>query len=109
MSSKNKGSSKRSRKFFVKEDAGVFVVKSSYFDNIESRVKAMVIGILTLAELERQLMEDAIEGQNAFIGSMKVTTGLERSLAELDLRFPRLLKEIRGTERRHAGRRMYRC
>ena len=87
----------------------MFVVKSVYFDSIDTRVEAMVIGIRTLGELERQLTEDAVEGQNAFIGNMKVTTGLERSLAELDLKFPRLLQEIRGTERRHEGRRMYRC
>jgi hypothetical protein len=108
MSSKNSVDSKR-RKFFVKEEDGVFVVKSVYFDSIDSRIEAIVIGIRTLAELERQLVEDAVEGQNAFIGNMKVTTGLERSLAELDFRFPRLLREIRGTERRFAGRRMYRC
>lgn len=94
------------KKYFVKEDNGIFVVKSTYFDAIKSRTEAIAMALRTLFELRRQLQEDALDNSNSFIGAMKVTTGLDRTLSELDCRFPLLLSEIKSVERRTNGTRV---
>lgn len=90
----------------MKENNGVFVVKDKYFDSIKSRIEAAALASRTFFELQRQLTEDAMDNSNSFIGSIKVTTGLERTLEELNNRFPYLLDEFRGIERRYNGKRV---
>lgn len=100
---------KQARKYFVKKDDGIFVVNDSFFDQINSRAVALSLAIRTWYQLQDQLRADAVDGENTFIGNMKITTGLERSLAELDKRHPYLLLEVRSVERRYQGRRIYNC
>ncbi len=100
---------KQAKKYFVKRNDGIFVVNDAFFDQIDSRSMALAIAVLTWDQLRDQLYDDAVSGENTFIGNMKITTGLERALAELDRRFPYLLHQIGNIERRHQGRRVYSC
>ena len=109
MAVKKKSRKKQAKKFFVKEEDGIFVVKEPFFEQIPSRAVAIGIALRTWHQLRDQLCTDAIDDENTFIGNMLVTTGLERTLVELDRRFPFLLREIRSVERRHEGRRVYSC
>lgn len=100
---------KPAKKYFVKRNDGIFVANDQFFDHIDSRHMALGIAVLTWNQLHEQLREDATRDENTFIGNMKITTGLERTLVELDRRFPFLLREVRDVERRHQGRRVYSC
>jgi hypothetical protein len=101
--------SKSSRKkFFVKEEDGVYVVYDEFFDDIESRDEALVIALRTLGEIYSTLREEG-DGQPFFIGNMKVVTGLQRCLDELEKRWPFLTKELYATPRRINGHTIYTC
>lgn len=93
----------KGRKYFVKEDDGIFIVERDFFKTIESREEALMIGSRTYFELLKRLTEDALEGNTSYIGNMKVVTGLDRTLEALGKRFPCLLDELRAVERRHEG------
>ena len=100
---------RHSKKYFVKEEDGIFVVKEEFFQAIESRTEALCIAMRTFHMLQKQLMEDAIEGEDSYIGNMKVINGLERTLAKLDEMFPCLLAEFRSVDRRNDGIRTIYC
>jgi hypothetical protein len=106
---KKSGSSSRAKKYFVKQEDGIFVVNETFFEQIKSRSVALGLAMRTWHQLHDQLRVDAVDGENTFIGNMKVITGLERSLVELDKRHPYLLLEVRSIERRHNGMRTYTC
>lgn len=97
------------KKYFVKDASGLSVIDFSYFESVESWIEAFSIGICCYSELQRVLKEDAIDGDDSFIGTMKVTTGLERTLQELDARYPQLLKEIHSAPLTINGSRVIRC
>ena len=95
--------SPRKKKFFVKEDDGIYTVTEDFFDEIESREEALVIAMRALGEIHTTLQEEALDGGPMFIGNMKVVTGLERCLNELERRWPFLLIEMRSISRRING------
>jgi hypothetical protein len=97
------------KKYFIVDDGHVCSVTSEFFDNLGSRMVALTVGLQCLSAIYHTLSEDAVEGDDAYVGNMKVTTGLERSLTELDRRFPRLLREIHDMNRRDSGQRVYVC
>jgi hypothetical protein len=102
--------SKSSRKkFFVKEDNDVYVVYDKFFDDIDSREEALVIAMRTYGEIHITLQQEAESGEPVFIGNMKIVTGLERSLDELERRWPFLLTELRAVPRRINGRSLSLC
>jgi hypothetical protein len=93
---------KRPRKYFVKEEDGIFTVHVEFFDAIESREEALAIAMRCLGEIHSTLSEEG-DGQPFFIGNMKVTTGLQRTLDELEERWPFLMAELYGTTRKING------
>jgi len=95
--------SSKSKKYFVKEDDGIFSVTDEFFDDIESRQEALAIAIRTLGEIQSTLKEESFDEGSLFIGNMKVTTGLQRTLDELDRRWPFLITEMRIIPRRING------
>lgn len=95
--------SSKSKKFFVKEDDGIFCVTSEFFDDIESRQEALAIAMRTLGEIQEVLKEESLDKDSFYIGRMKVTTGLQRTLDELDRRWPFLMVEMRTIPRRING------
>lgn len=97
------------KKYFVKDAQGLSVIDISYFNSVKSWTEAYAIGLSTYAEIQKVLVEDAVGGDNSFIGNMKVTTGLERTLQELDYRYPNLLKEIHSAKLSLNGSRVFRC
>jgi hypothetical protein len=101
--------SPRKKKFFVKEDDGIYTVTEEFFDEIESREEAMVIAMRTFGEIHTTLHEEALDDGPLFIGNMKVVTGLERCLNELNRRWPFLLMEMRSTPRRINGQIISTC
>jgi hypothetical protein len=99
----------KGKKCFVKEDDGVFVVYDEFFEDIESRSEALVIAMRTLGEIHITLEQEAQMGEPLFIGNMKVITGLQRCLDELDRRWPFLITELRATPRRINGQNIAIC
>lgn len=95
--------SSTSKKFFVKEEDGIFSVKKEFFDDIESRQEALVIAMRTLGEIQSTLREESRDEGSLFIGNMKITTGLQRTLDELEDRWPFLITEMRAVPRRING------
>jgi hypothetical protein len=96
--------SKLGKKFFLRDEAGIFAVHRSFFDNeVKTRSDALVIALRVLSEIHYTLQEEARLGGPLYIGNMKVITGLQRSLSELDLRWPFLLVEMRAIPRRIGG------
>jgi hypothetical protein len=57
-----KQSKSKRKKFFVKEDDGIFVVYDEFFDDIESRIEALVIAIRTLGEINITLEQGINNG-----------------------------------------------
>ena len=91
------------KKFFVKEEEGIYVVTEEFFDDIESREEALVIALRVFGEIHTVLKDESISDGPLYIGNMKVLTGLQRCLDELDRRWPFLLLELRSTPRRING------
>ena len=101
--------SPRKKKFFVKEEDGVYSVFDNFFDDIESRDEALVIAIRAFGEVHNTLKEESLDDGPLFIGNMKVITGLQRTLDELDKRWPFLLLEMRSVPRRINGHMIQTC
>jgi len=90
---KRKKLHKKYKKYFVKNSTGICVIDYDYFDSVKSWMHAFAIGISCYNEIQNTLMTD-IDDQDSYIGNMKVITGLERSLQELNERYPCLMMEI---------------
>ena len=101
--------SPRKKKFFVKEEDGIYTVLDEFFDEITSRDEALVIALRTVGEIHDTLKDEALGGGPLFIGNMKVITGLQRSLDELERRWPFLLMEMRAVPRRINGHTLHVC
>ena len=99
----------KSRKFFVKEDDGIYIVQDQFFEDIESRSEALVIATRTYGEINVTLQREVENGKSIFIGNMKVVTGLQRCLDELERRWPFLLTELHAVPRRINGHIMCSC
>lgn len=95
-------------KFFVKEEDGVYTVYNEFFDDIKSRSEALVIAMRTLGEINDVLVREATGGY-LYIGNMKVTTGLQRCLDELERRWPFLMIEVRSVSRCINGHVLHTC
>ena len=100
MIKKNK---KKSKKFFVREEEGIYSVTDDFFDDIESREEALVIIMRCQSEIYDTLQDEAKNGGPVFIGNMKVVTGLQRSIDELNIRWPYLSIELLSITRRING------
>lgn len=100
--------SPRRKKYFVKEEDGIYTVHDEFFEDIESRDEALVIALRTLGEVHTTLQEEG-DGSPLFIGNMKVVTGLQRTLDELEKRWPFLINELYGTARRINGHTISNC
>lgn len=95
---------KTKKKFIIKDEGNLYTVPVDYFDDIESRDEALVLALLAIDELHTTLKEEALEDDVIFIRRMKVTTGLQRSLEELNKRWPRLLDQVYSIPRSIEGR-----
>jgi hypothetical protein len=91
------------KKFFIKEDDGIYTVTNDFFNDIERRDEALMIAIRIIDEIHITLKEEVLEDDEMLIGSIKVTTGLQRSLDELEKRWPNLLNQMYSTPRRVDG------
>lgn len=101
--------SPRKKKYFVKEDDGIYTVHDEFFEDIESRDEALVIAMRTYGEILVTLQQEIEAGGPLFIGNMKVITGLQRCLDELERRWPFLITELRATSRRINGHVLCQC
>lgn len=98
----------RSKKYFVKEEDGIFTADVEFFNCIESREEALVIAMRCVGEMHATMAEEG-DGRPFFIGNMKVTTGLQRTLDELEARWPFLMTELRSVTRRINGHNIAIC
>ena len=90
------------KKFFIKEEEGIYTVDGDFFNDIDSRDEALMLAIRAVDEINTTLL-DELDGDSMLIGNMKVTTGLQRSLEELDKRWPNLLDQLYCVPRRIDG------
>ncbi|MFA5757964.1 MAG: hypothetical protein WC942_01105 [Clostridia bacterium] len=95
--------SKSKTKYLVKEEDGIYTIFDDFFDDIQARDEALVIAMRTLSELHIVLKKEAISGKSLFIGNMKITTGFQRCLDELNRRWPFLHVEMYSTQRKVDG------
>jgi hypothetical protein len=94
----------RKKKFFIKEEEAVYSVTEEFFSDIENRDEALLLAMRALDEIHTTLIEEVVDGDSVMIGNMKVTTGLQRSLEELDKRWPSLLDQMYSSPRNIEGR-----
>jgi len=87
------------KKYFIKEEEGIYTVTDDFFNDIESRDEALLLAIRAVDEIHTTLKEESLEGDTMLIGNMRVTTGLQRSLEELERRWPSLLEQMYSTPR----------
>lgn len=101
---------KPAKKYFFKPELkeSVYVVKDDFFNEITAD-EALYFGISSFLELKDTLMEDAVCGDDAYIGNMKVVNGLERFLVRLDEKFPGLLVQLKSLDLRNNGVRVFKC
>jgi len=92
------------KKFFIKEQEGVYTVTGEFFNDIETRDEALLLAIRLIDEIHMTLKEEVMDDDSILIGNMKVTTGLQRSLEELERRWPNLLNQLYSTPRNIDGR-----
>ncbi len=104
---KNK-SHKVFKKYLVKKSDGLFIEDYSFFESVDSWIKALSIGTACYSQIQKVLIDDS-RGDESFVGTMKVTTGLERTLIELNERYPQLMNEIHGVSLIANGIRVSRC
>ncbi|HJZ22906.1 MAG TPA: hypothetical protein VJ201_00455 [Candidatus Babeliales bacterium] len=97
---------KKHRKFFVFENNNVIVVGRKYFDDLKSREEALGIAVQVHLELQRQLQQDAGFGYNSRWGTIRLADGLNRSLQELEVRYPFILKAIHCMNLKNNGLRV---
>jgi hypothetical protein len=97
------------KKYFVVDDGQVCSVTEEFFNTLGSRMAALDVGLKCFSAIHSILVDDAINGDDSYIGNMKVTTGLQRTLDKLEERFPCLMRDIQGMERRNEGKRVYVC
>lgn len=100
---------KKYKSYFIITEKGLSKIDPNYFDSVRSWPHALAIGVSCYVELQKILIEDAINNDTSYVGNMKVTTGLERSLYELNERYPTLLKEIYSTPLFVNGTRICKC
>ncbi len=93
----------RKKKFFIKDEDGIYIVTDEFFSDIESRDEALMLALRAVDEINTTLKEEVLEDDSLLIGNMKVTTGLQRSLEELDKRWPNLLNQLYSTPRCISG------
>lgn len=85
------------KQYFIVLNDELRTIKYEFFDDISLRMDALSLGAAAYRELYKTLKEEAeIDGDSIYVGPMKVVTGLERTLNELDFRFPFLREEIRS-------------
>lgn len=100
---------KPDRKYVLRDEQGIFIAHRDFFDTIETREQALSMALMCIAAIHDTLQEDAIEGDDTYVGNMKLTTGLDHSLEELDRRFPHLMREVSSLEIRNRGVRVFKC
>lgn len=100
---------KKYKKYIVMSKDGLSMAGPEYFDSLDSWTKALSVGVSCYAEIQRVLIEDGIDGDDSYVGNMKVTTGLQRSLDEINDRYPSLIDHIHSTSLLVNGTRVFRC
>jgi len=106
---KKTNTKKRFKKAFIKEGNDIFVVDNAYFDQIKDRAEAENLAVQAYLELNTILVNDAIAGSDEYISTMKISTGLKRSLLILEEKFPKVLDTIQAVDRRINGIRLGKC
>lgn len=101
---------KRNKKYFIKFDkeSEVCVIKDDFFSDL-TKTEALCYGLFSFLEIKKTLIEDAVYREDAYIGNMKVTTGLERFLVKIDEIFPDIIKEIKSLESKVDGQVIFKC
>ncbi len=84
-------------KYFIKTNQSINVCGIDYFDTIKNWNQAFSIAVSCYVELQNTLLKDCTDKKDSYIGSIKVTTGLERALQEIGNRFPGVLSSLHSS------------
>lgn len=100
--------SKRPKQYFVIFNDELFSVPIDFFDvEVQNYDHAVQFGMAWYKLLKTVLKDEAIDQKTVKLGKMKLTTGLIRSLEELDRRFPCVLEVIRSHDVSFNGQRIF--
>ena len=100
---------KSNKKYFIKEEDNIYVVYEEFFDEIRNRESALAYYIRTYGEIHSVLKSECKNKEILYIGNMKIITGLQRTLEELEKRWPFLSIEFRAVPRRINGCLLFTC
>lgn len=101
---------KRPKQYFVIFNREIFVVSSEFFDvEVQNYDQALQFGMACYGLLQTSLKDEVIGKKAAKINGIKLTTGLTRSLDELDRRFPFILNVIRSHDVSFHGQKVFKC
>lgn len=87
---------KNKTKFIVRLNGVVKVVDIDYFATIKNYAEAVCIAMSCYDEFHIRMKLDAIEKCDSFIGRVKISKGLQRTIDELESRFPGVLLPLKG-------------
>lgn len=100
---------KSPKTFHIFEDDSYLTVNVGFFDQIEDRSQALSIAVSQYIQLNKVLLEEALIDDELYVGPMKLTNGLKRTIDELSHRFPFLMEEVFAVNRRFSGQRLACC
>jgi hypothetical protein len=91
--------------YLISTPEGLSVVNEAFFDDINDRIAALTLAKDCFSTIHDTMKFDAINGSESYIGPMKVTRSLDRTIKLLDKKFPFLQKELQKLK--YNGQRLY--
>lgn len=101
---------KRLKQYFVIFNGELFSVPDHFFDcEVKNYDQALQFGMACYGLLKTALKDEAVDKKIIKLGTMKLTTGLIRSLDELERRFPHIQNVIRAHDVSFNGQKIFKC
>ena len=96
------------KKYFIRDSDSILIKGTEFFETL-NWFKAYAISVLCIQQINDTLRDDAINDEDSYVGNMKVTTGLLRSLEEIYFRFPEIKEKIDKEHHKFSGRNVNKC
>lgn len=93
---------------FIRNHSGICIVTKNYLKKL-SFEQAVNIGLSTLTEIRQTLMGDALTNGETYIENVKVISGLNNTLHQLERNFPSILKHIHKVEPEFSDVKTFKC
>lgn len=93
---------------FIRNHNGICIVTKNYLKKL-SFEQAVNLGLNTLTEIRQVLMGDALTNGETYIENIKVTTGLNNTLYQLERNFPKIMKHIESVQPESNNDKIFKC